>query len=152
MDFLPRGIKIERNTGSIKLPSSHRLLLHCEATKPSGTAANPHNDGITLFLVTGDGSKEYPSDRPYVIYHKYGPGMYFNMAVFVSKDDLSVIKLITDDEPHHIPKMLSEDHHFTKSLQFTLTTKLLHLGYSNLTSFLTDSRERLDVKHIFIAS
>ena len=146
MDFLPRGIKIERSTGSLTLPPNHRLLLHCEAMKPTGTAANPQNDGITLFLATGDGSKEYPSDRPYVIYHKYGPGMYFNMAVFISKDDLSVTKLITDDEPHHIPKMLSEDHHFTKSLQFTLTTKLLHLGYSNLTSFLTSSRERLDIR------
>ena len=140
MDFLPRGFKIEKSTGSLTLPPGHHLLLHCEATN---TAANPHNDGITLFLAIGDGSKQYPSDRPYVIYHKYGPGMYFNMAVFVSKDDLSVAKLITDDEPHHIPKMRSEDHHFSKSLQFTLTTKLLHLGYSNLTSFLTSSGERL---------
>lgn len=145
MDFLSHGFKIEKSTGSLILPPSHHLLFHCEPMKPTSTASNPLSDGITLFLAIGDGSKKYPSDKPYVIYHKYSPGMCFNMAVFVCKNDLSVTELIVDDEPHHIPKMLSKDHHFTKNLQLTLTTKLLHFGYSNLTSFLTSSGKRLDL-------
>lgn len=142
MDFLPNGFKIEKNTGSLILPPGHCLLLHCEQKKSTTNTVDTRSNGITLFLAIGDGSKEYPSDNPYVIYHKYGPGMCFSMAVFVSKNDLSVTKLITKDEPHHIPKMLSEDCHFKKSLQLALSTKLHHLGYSSLASFYTSSEKR----------
>ena len=145
MNFLPNGFKIEKSTGSVILPPGHCLLLHCEHVKPAGKSADVQHAGITLFLAIGDGSEMYPADKPYVIYHKYSPGMYFNMAVFVSKNDLSVTKLITKDEPHHIPKMLSKDQHFIKSLQLALSTKLHYLGYGSLSSFLASSKnKRLD--------
>ena len=92
MNFLPQGFKIERNFGSVQLPPGHHLLLHCEHVRSKYKNVNCFDKGITLFLAIGDGSKKYPADQPYVIYHKYDPGMYFNMAVFVSKDDLPVLK------------------------------------------------------------
>lgn len=137
MDFLPPGIKVDRQKGLVFLPTGHQLLLHCEATKPSSEIGS--NSGITVFLVMGDGSEQYPTDQPYVIYHKYKPGMYFNMAVFVSISDTSVVKLVTNGEPNHIPKMLSNDDLFKKGLQATLTKALHRVGCGNITSYLNKS-------------
>ncbi|XP_065885531.1 uncharacterized protein [Dysidea avara] len=142
MNFLPPSIRIDRNKGSISLPPGHHLLLHCETKgPPSEVAANNKLNGITLFLVMGDGSKQYPTDQPYVIYHKYTPGMYFNMAVFVSISDLSVVKLVTNEDPNHIPKMLSNDDHFKKSLQATLTKALHRVGCGGITSYLSNPKK-----------
>jgi len=150
MNYLPPGIKIDRNKGSISLPPGHHLLLHCEVTgPPNEVATNTKQNGITLFLVIADGSKQYPSDQPYVIYHKYAPGMYFNVAVFVSMSDLSVVKLVANEDPNHIPKMLSKDDHFKKCLQATITKALHRVGCGSITSYLNNSK-RFILLHVVL--
>ena len=142
MNFLPRGFKIERNFGSVQLPPGHHVLLHCEHVRSKYKDANCFDKGITLFLAIGDGSKKYPADQPYVIYHKYDPGMYFNMAVFVSKDDLSVLNVVTDDKPQPIAQRLCEDSHFRENIHFTLKTAMHRTGYSSLKSLLLSIKEK----------
>ena len=142
MNFLPLGFKIERNYGSVELPPGHHLLLHCEHVRSRYKDANCFDRGITLFLAIGDGStKKYPADQPYVIYHKYDPGMYFNMAVFVSKDDLSVLNVVTDDKPQPTVQRLCEDSHFRENIHFTLRTAMYRTGYSSLKSLLPSIKE-----------
>jgi len=152
MDFLPPGIKMDKHKGLISLPPGHRLLLHCEATgPPSEVATSTKQSGITVFLVIGDGSKQYPTDQPYVIYHKYTPGMYFNVAVFVSMTDLSVVKLVANENLNHIPMMLSKDDHFKKSLQVTLTKALHRVGCGSIISYLSNSKRFVNcVVHVIL--
>ena len=95
-----------------------------------------------MFLAIGDGLKKYPADQPYVIYHKYDPGMYFNMAVFISKDNLSVLNVVTDDKPQPIAQRLCEDSHFRENIHFTLKTAMHRTGYSSLKSILLGIKEK----------
>ena len=64
------------------------------------------------------------------------------MAVFVSKDDLSVLNVVTDDRPQPIAQTLCEDSHFRENIHFTLKTAMHRTGYSSLKSLLLGIKEK----------
>lgn len=141
MNFLPRGFKIERtkaNSGSIELPHGHRILLHCEIRDTDSSRGK----GTTVFLAIGDGSKKYPSNKPYAIYHQYDPGMYINVGMFVSADDLSVTGLLVDDEPKRYARVLCENPNFQENMQFSLMSVLYLTGFSSFKSFLPHADDK----------
>lgn len=144
MNFLPSGFKIKRlktNSGTVQLPPGHRILLHCEVRDTDSS----HDKGTTVFLAIGDGSKKYPSDRPYAIYHQYDPGMYINVGMFVSVDDLSVTGVLADDKPAHYARVMCENPNFQENIYYTLMTVLYLTGFSSLKSFLPHADDKRSV-------
>ena len=143
MNFLPPELNLVRRSGLVEHPPGHRVLFHCEPDRSQYQGSSSSFDkGITLFLAIGDGSKRYPADKPYAIYHRYDPGLEFNMAMFVSSVDLSVTTLITDGSPQHTAEMLFKDTHFRQNIQQTLRAALYQMGFGNFRSFLTSSQEK----------
>lgn len=135
INFLPKGFKVRRlktNSGTVELPPGHRILLHGETRN----ADSSYHKGTTVFLALGDGSKKYPSDKPYAIYHQYDPGMYITFGMFLSVDDLSITGVLADDEPKRHVRKMCESPNFQENMQYELMT-LLHLtGFNSLKSFL----------------
>ena len=141
MNFLPRGFNVARlkvNAGTVQLPPGHRILLHCEVRDTDSS----YNKGTTIFLAIGDGSKKYPSDKPYAIYHQYDPGMYINVGMFVSADDVSVTRILADDNPNQYAQAMCENPNFQDNIQFTLMTVLYLTGFSSLKSFLPHADDK----------
>lgn len=143
VSFLPREFGILQSSGTVELPTGHRVLFHCE---PKGTmyqgASNRFDRGITIFLAIGDGTKGYPTDMPYALYHKYDPGLQFNVAMFVSSKDCSLTKLITNDGPQETAAKLFNDSHFQENIQRTLRMALYELGFFSIDSFLQHPQQK----------
>ena len=141
MNLLPRGFNIRRlktNSGSVELPHGHQVLLHCEVRDSDSS----YDKGTTVFLAVGDGSTKYPLNKPYAIYHQYDPGMYINIGMFVSLDDLSVTGLLLDDEPKRYAQTLCDNHNFQENIQYTLMTVLYLTGFSTLKSYLPHAKNK----------
>lgn len=147
VNFLPQDFRLLRNSGIVEYPPGHRILFHCEPVKSLYQGLSKSLDrGITVFLAIGDGSKAYPADQPYAIYHKYDPGLEFNMAMFVSSRDLSVTTLITNGSVQQTAERVFKDSHFQENIRLSLRTALYQMGYVNFDSFLPHAQEkRLDV-------
>ena len=143
VNFLPQELRLVPLSGEIKHPPGHHILFHCEPDRSlyQGSSSS-FDEGVTIFLAIGDGSKKYPADNPYAIYHKYEPGLQFDMAMFISKADLSVTKLITNDSPQHIAEKLFQDPHFRENIQRTLRGALCQMGFANFDAFLPYSQEK----------
>ena len=140
MNFLPRGFNIkmlETNSGSVEVPPGHRILLHCENRDTDST----YDKGTTVFLAIGDGSKEYPTNKPYAIYHQYDPGMFITVGMFVSVDDLSVTGLLPD-EPKQYPQTMCENPNFQENMQYTLMTVLYLTGFSSFKSYFPHAEDK----------
>lgn len=143
VNFLPPELNLVRRSGLVEHPPGHHILFHCEPDRSQYQGSSSSFDkGITLFLAIGDGSKRYPADKPYAIYHRYDPGLEFNMAMFVSSTDLSVTTLITNGSPQHTAEMLFKDSHFRQNIQQTLRAALYQMGFVNFHSFLPSSQEK----------
>lgn len=143
VSFLPQGFQIVQTSGVLELPPGHRVLFHCESDRAIYQGPNSNTDtGITVFLAIGDGSKGYPIDKPYAIYHKYEPGLQFSMAMFVSNTDLSVSSLITCGSGQQKAEMLFNDFHFQENMQLTLKTALYQMGFASFKSFFPLSHEK----------
>lgn len=141
MDLLPRGFRIRRlntNSGSVEFPLGHRILLHCEVRDTDSS----YDKSTTVFLAIGDGSTKYPSNKPYAIYHQYDPGMYINIGMFVSVDDLSVTGLLVDDEPKRYAQTLCDNVNFQENIQYTLMSVLYLTGFSTLKSYLPQADDK----------
>ena len=138
VSFLPLNFNIMQTTGLLELPPGHRILFHCE---PEG-CRNSFDKGITVFLAIGDGSKGYTTDKPYAIYHKYDPGLQFNMAMFISSEDLSATTLINSGSLQQTAEMLFKDSHFKENIRLTLNTALHQMGFASFNSFLPHAQDK----------
>ena len=141
MNFLPRGFSIQRlktNSGSVEIPPGHRILLHCEIRDTDSS----YDKGTTVLLAIGDGSKGYPTNKPYAIYHQYDPGMFITFGMFVSVDDLSVTGLLPDDERKHYPQMMCENPNFQENMQYTLMSMLYIAGFSSFKSYFPHAEDK----------
>ena len=108
-NFLPYGFDLDHSTGSLSLPSGHKVIFHGDFLIEDNTS-NDYN--ITLFLVAGsdDCTGVYSLDKPYVIFHQYQPGLKLQLGFFVSPGDLSPLTVLPDPKPkillHQIIKQL----------------------------------------------
>ncbi len=139
VSFLPFNFNLNQTTGLLELPSGHRLLFHCE---PEGCCRSRFDKGVTVFFAIGDDSKGYTPDKPYAIYHKYDPGLQFNMAMFISSADLSVTTLINSGSCQQTAEMLCKDSHFKESMRLTLNTALHQMGFASFNSFLPHAQDK----------
>lgn len=138
VSFLPLDFKLLQTTGLLELPPEHRVLFHCE---PEGYKGS-FDKGITVFLAIGNDSRGYTPDKPYAIYHKYDPGLQFNMAMFVSNADLSVTTLINGGSRQQTAEMLFNDSHFKENICLTLSTTLHQMGFATFDSFFPHAQDK----------
>lgn len=98
INFLPDRFFVRplHDPSSVHLPPGHAVLVH------RNYEIGP-NVGETLFLVVGT-QKPYPVEKPYVIYHRYEPGLRLNTGFFISSVDLVAQEFLLDTWP----KMLKE--------------------------------------------
>lgn len=151
VSFLPLEFKLNQTTGIFELPPGHRILLHCDPARLLNAGTSSFEKGITIFLAIGNGddSEVYTADKPYAIYHKYEPGMQFNMAMFISRTDLSVSTLITGGSHHETAELLFRDSHFQESIQLTLKMALYQMGFASFNLFLSHAQDkRSDNSHL----
>ena len=138
MNFLPLGFKLKTSCGLLELPPGHSVLLHCEIRDSS----SGYDKGNTVFLAVGDGSKKYPSEKPYAIYYQYEPGMYISVGMFLSADDLSVTDVLADDVPNEYAQKLCENPNFQENMHYTLMTVLYLTGFSTFKPFLAHASDK----------
>lgn len=91
-DFLPQNMKLKRtNLNELSLPDGHKLLLH-----QTLSSKNDDNDGVTYFLCTGNGDGDYLKNKPYIVWHRFMPGLYINYGFFISTIDFSPESILPD--------------------------------------------------------
>ena len=131
-NLLPLGFVVKRGEfrgNSLILPVGHKLLLHRTFDSPDSGV-----DGVTFFLCVGDGGEHFPKDRPYIIKHRYKPGLYIDMGFFVSAEDLHPEELLPDKQPKAYAEALLADLQSTGMFQhlFTGSLKTLDLNVLDL--------------------
>lgn len=108
-NFLPYGFNLDHSAGSLTLPSGHNVIFHGDFLIEDD-ASNDYN--ITLFLAAGSDhcSDDFSLDKPYVIFHRYQPGLKLQLGFFVSPDNLLPLTVLPDLNPklllHQIIKQL----------------------------------------------
>jgi len=85
--------------GSIQLPSDHKILLHLDISDEGS------HKGSTAFIAIGDGP-QYGTNCPYLIFHRYEPGLQHNYAFFFSPQSYEFVKYLPDQNPK---RFLDED-------------------------------------------
>ena len=91
-DFLPQNIKLKRKSlNELSLPDGHRLLLHQTLSSQSN-----EKSGVTYFLCIGNDDGEYSKNKPYVVWHRFMPGLHINYGFFISNVDLSPDSMLPD--------------------------------------------------------
>ena len=94
-NFLPPDILINRNKpNQLVLPVGHKLLLH-----QTLNSKEFDQEGVTHFLCIGNGEGGYVKDRPYVVQHRFMPGLHMNVGYFISSNNLSPDELLPDKHP-----------------------------------------------------
>lgn len=78
-------VRSSRFADKVVLPENHVLLLHHTFKTDKG--------GATLFLAVGY-TGPFTTNKPYVIWHDFVPGMHTNFAFFISTDDLKGTELL----------------------------------------------------------
>lgn len=99
LNFLPPGFRVEHSNGLVALPDGHRILFHGDfEIEMELDKCEPFH--ITLFLAAGsDSSGTFTITKPYVIFHRYQPGLEVTLAFFVEPDTLSATTFIPDPNP-----------------------------------------------------
>ena len=91
-DFLPQNIKLKRTSlKELSLPDGHRLLLHQTLSSPSN-----ERSGVTYFLCIGNDDGDYSMNKPYVVWHRFMPGLHIIYGFFISNVDLSPDSMLPD--------------------------------------------------------
>ena len=91
-DFLPQNVNLKRaNVHELSLPGGHKLLLH--QTLLSKTE---DNGGVTYFLCIGNDDGDYLSNKPYIVWHRFMPGLHINYGFFISIEDFSLQNMLPD--------------------------------------------------------
>ena len=91
-DFLPQNISLKRtNLNELSLPNGHKLLLHQTVLSKS-----EDNSGVTYFLCIGNDDGDYLSNKPYIVWHRFMPGLHINYGFFISTEDFSLLSILPD--------------------------------------------------------
>ena len=94
-DFLPSGITVDRSKANqLVLPLGHRLLLH-----QTLNSKEFDQEGVTYFLCIGNDEAGYGKEKPYIVQHRFMPGLHMNVGYFISPFDLSPDELLPDKHP-----------------------------------------------------
>lgn len=114
-NLLPPGISVKRGELSgneLFLLPGHRLLLH----QTFGTNENG-SEGVTHFLCIGTNEGDYSTNRPYIIRHRFIPGLYLDYGFFVSPEDLRPEEPLPDKHPKFYAESLVGDLKSSTSFQ-----------------------------------
>lgn len=129
-NLLPLGFDVKRGElggNSLILPVGHKFLLH-----RTFVSQNSGIDGVTFFLCVGDGGEQFPRDRPYIIKHRYKPGLYIDMGFFISAEDLHPEELLPDKQPKAYAEALLADLQSTGMFQCLFSDSLKTLDMNVL--------------------
>lgn len=93
LDFLPDQFLVspKHEPSSVHLPPGHAILVHRNFSLGNDV-------GETLFLAVGKGG-QYSLEKPYLIYHRYEPGLQIHTAFFVSPADLVAHEFLPSERP-----------------------------------------------------
>ena len=93
-DFLPQNIKLKRTSlNGLILPIGHRFLLHQTLSSKTDEKGE-----VTYFLCIGndDINGDYPNNKPYIVWHRFMPGLHINYGFFISCLDCSPESMLPD--------------------------------------------------------
>ena len=91
-DFLPQNVSLKRtNLNELSLPNGHQLLLH-----QTVLSKTEDKGGVTYFLCVGNDDGEFLSNQPYIVWHRFMPGLHINYGFFISTEDLSLQSILPD--------------------------------------------------------
>jgi len=94
-NFLPPGIAINRNKANqLTLPVGHKLLVH-----QTLNSKEFNQEGVTHFLCIGNDEEGFAKNRPYIVQHRFMPGLHMNVGYFISPTDLSPDEPLPDKHP-----------------------------------------------------
>ena len=89
---MPQDIVLNRaKHNELSLPNGHKLLLH-----QTVLSENYNNGGVTYFLCIGNDDRDYLKNKPYVVWHRFMPGLHINYGFFISIVDLSLDSILPD--------------------------------------------------------
>lgn len=139
INFLPDQffVRPTHDPSSVHLPPGHAVLVHRNFELAP-------NVSESLFLAVGT-QKPYSLEKPYVIYHRYEPGLQLNTGFFVSTMDLVAQDFLLDTWP----KMLKERaeweviENILSVCHAVLPTLFEEKGIVNCTSLLMHARHHL---------
>lgn len=98
LNFLPPGFKLEHSNGLVTLPNGHQIVFHGNFEIEMEGSEPFH---ITLFLAAGNESSSgiFTLKKPYVIFHRYQPGLEITLGYFINPDTLSTVRFLPDPNP-----------------------------------------------------
>ena len=98
LNLLPPGYVVEHSNSFVSLPEFHQIIFHGDF-EIEMEGSEPFN--ITLFLVAGNEplSDIFTLQKPYVIFHRYQPGLEITLGFFINPDTCSALKFLPDPNP-----------------------------------------------------
>ena len=125
-NLLPPAFNIHRKSESkdfLQLPTDHKLLFHWTLSS--------EDTGVTFFLCTSCATSDRLfQDRPYIIVHRFMPGLHLNFAFFVSSKDLTPEELLPDKNPKVYADALLSEYQSRTTLQSSFFRLLSKVGVS----------------------
>lgn len=98
LNLLPPGFAVEPANGIVLLPKFHKIIFHGDY-KMEMEGSEPFN--ITLFLAAGNelSSDTFTLQNPYVIFHRYQPGLQITLGYFIDPDTCLPLTFLPDPNP-----------------------------------------------------
>lgn len=125
-NFLPQNIILSRtNINELSLPDGHKLLLH-----QTLMSKVDDNEGVTYFLCIGNDDGEYFKNKPYIVWHRFMPGLHINYGFFVSITELSPDSLLPDKHSKIYAQHLFANLKSSGSFKMFLSAFLERVGIS----------------------
>ena len=123
-DFLPQNIKLKRTSlKELSLPDGYRLLLHQTLSSESN-----EKSGVTYFLCIGNDEGDCSKNKPYVVWHRFMPGLHINYGFFISNVDLSPESLLPDKHSKVYAEHLFADLKSSGTFERLLSAFLKRIG------------------------
>jgi hypothetical protein len=122
VNLLPPGFEVEHSSGLVTLPEGHQIFFHGDFEIEAEENEVFH---ITLFLASGNESSS-GIKNPYVIFHRYQPGLEVTLALFVNPDTLSATAFIPDPNPKVMRNQIGNQLRI-KAFTATLLPQLMEL-------------------------
>ena len=106
VNFLPDQflVRPSHSPSSLCLPLGHKILVHKNFPLDPIDSSNDMM-GETLFLAVGT-KPPYSLDKPYILYHRFEPGLQINAGFFISPADLSAQEFLPDPWPKELKERL----------------------------------------------
>lgn len=97
INLLPPQFHFQNPVSKI-LPENHHILLH-------HTFHQGQRKGFSVFLAVGqEQDTEYSIERPYIIFHKYSPGLDITTGFFISRQNLTALDYLSEGKMHTVLK------------------------------------------------